>query len=730
VKKLFQTLLVLVAFVVLAHKSVFAQPTNPFWFVHITDTHIGVTGADERLSATLSDIKKHFPHTEFVINTGDVTEMGSKDELTTYAMLTQTWPYPIYNCPGNHDVRWSESGKGMFRRIIGPTRQHFEHKGVHFFLMDTSVLAEHHGHFNVDDLAWLDSELAKLPQGTPSVVCVHHPPMMPGATTDNDTEFAKILASHNVPLVLDGHGHTLHRYTLNGTTYVMGGSTSYAPRIGQPCYRAYYVDARGFLPYVRIVPRDKKTSESLIPLHKPSDPYGDLRVVAGKKHVGAGVRLDCELTSTGRARLTTGTYELDKAYRGIFSFQGKGRFQVSAPSWSHGTHRLTITFVDDKKSTYARSTLFSLELPEKSKLHPTLNRKFEMPSTIQTSPIVHRNILYIGCNDGTFRAFDLITGEILWERKFGAEILSTPAVVDGFLVVGCNDGFVRCLEPYTGTARWERDVGAAVLASPIIVGDAAYVGAGDGKMYCFDLTSGKPRWEFPAQGLIKCRPAYANKTLFFGAWDNYFYAVDAETGKLRWQVPVSVTRQFSAATANPVTTGTRVLFTSHDYCVRCLDQKTGSHLWMYRPSSSELGPSYSSFVLFRNQAYSGSISGAVVGFDLLTGKKVADIPVRPGVPDELFDSGPVLDGKYLYIGSTGGNVYCVDLERKQVVWSYALQPGFFFSTPVVWGDRLLVASSTGTVYELKRPEAQAKLDFEVPSAVSVYNTTEMVERPW
>jgi outer membrane protein assembly factor BamB len=151
---------------------------------------------------------------------------------------------------------------------------------------------------------------------------------------------------------------------------------------------------------------------------------------------------------------------------------------------------------------------------------------------------------------------------------------------------------------------------------------------------------------------------------------------------------------------------------------------------MYRPSSSELGPSYSSFVLFRNQAYSGSISGSVVGFDLLTGKKVADIPVRPGVPDELFDSGPVLDGKYLYIGSTGGNVYCVDLERKQVVWSYALQPGFIFSTPVVWGDRLLVASSTGTVYELQRPEAQAKLDFEVPSAVSVYNTTEMVERPW
>ncbi len=326
--------------------------------------------------------------------------------------------------------------------------------------------------------------------------------------------------------------------------------------------------------------------------------------------------------------------------------------------------------------------------------------------------------MFVGANDGTLRAYDLLSGSVFWERKLGAEIFSTPAVVENLLVVGCNDTYVYCLDAYTGIERWRFRTNGAVLASPRIVGDTVYIGSGDGVMYALELETGRLQWQFAAQKMIKCRPAYARDRIFFGAWDNWFYSVDAKTGKLAWKVPVSVTPQFSAATANPATTGTRVIFTSHDYCVRCLDQKTGSHLWMYRPQPEELGPSYSSFVFCDNVAYSGSIAGAVVGFNLLSGRKVADIAVRPSVPDALFDSAPVLAGQYLYVGSTGGNVYCVDLKSKKVRWSFSLQPGFIFSAPALWGDRLLVASMTGTIYELTRPEFPDKLPFEVPEAIT------------
>ncbi len=706
--------------------STLSGAVEPFWFVQITDTHIGVKGADELLSATLADIQANFPEAEFAIHTGDLTEMGSDDELSTYVQLIRGWPFPVYHTIGNHDSRWSETGKTRFRELVGPTRLSLRHKGVQFLLVDSAMLAEHHGHYNKDDLEWLEEELKKLPPDVPAVISVHHPPLMPASTTDNDTELGELIARYNVPLVLVGHGHNFSCYTLNGTTYTMGASTSYAGPLGAPSYRAFYVDEKGFLPYLRQVARDKTTSQTLIPRRKPVDPYGELLVGRVDFDKKGGSRLDCRLTSVGRARLTTGTYELDKAYRGIFTFRPEGRFTIESPTSAPGFHRLSITFVDDRKSTHTRSRLFEIQPPSRLSKVPRLVRSFEMPSTIQSSPARWKNLLFVGCNDGTLRAFDLLYGKVVWETRLGGEILSSPSVSVGRVVVGCNDYKIYCLDAYDGELRWSFSTGAAVMASPRIDGDRVYVGSGDGRMYCFNLETGKLVWKFPAEKMVKCRPALADKTLFFGAWDNWFYAVDAERGRLKWKVPVSVTPQFSAATANPVTTGTRVLFTSHDYCTRCLDAKTGSHLWMYRPLGEELGPSYSSFALRGNIAYASTIGGRIVGFDMLSGRKVADISVRAGVRDELFDSNPVIEGAYLYVGSTGGNLYCVNLDKKAVEWSFALQPGFIFTTPVLWGDRVLIASSTGTVYEIQRPECSADLPFSLSPQVS--KTAERAER--
>jgi len=681
------------------------DPVEPFWFVHITDSHIGVSGADEKLTATLKDILKHFPETELVINTGDLTDMGTEDQMTTYVQLVRSWPFPVYNASGNHDVRWSPWGKEKFKELVGPTYYTFRHKGVQFFFLDTSVLAEHHGHFSKEQLQWLDAELSRLSPETPVVICFHHPPLLPASTTDNSDEFAKIIERYNVPLVLVGHGHNLYRYSFNGTTYMMGGSTAYSVVFGSPCYEAFYVNRDGFLPYSRLAQRDKTSSSSLVPRVKPRDPYGELIVEEVKSLGSNSLVANCRITSIGKARLNKGSYEVDRAFRGVTEFRKGGRLSIPLPVSNPGRHSLTVTFVDDRKSTYSRTALFDIE-PKRSKasVEPSILRTFDMPSTIQSSPVVDKNYMYVGCNDGTLRAFDLLTSELVWEAKLGAEILSTPAIAGDKLIVGSNDFCVYCFDKYTGLQLWKYRTGAAVLSTPCVDDDKVYVGSGDGVLYAFDVAKGKLLWTFKAEKMIKCKPAVSRGRVFFGAWDNWFYCVDTRTGQPVWKVPVSTTPQFSAATANPATTGTRVIFTSHDYCVRCLDQKTGAHLWMFKPPSGETGPSYSSFVFRGINAYSSSIAGTIVGFNMLTGERILNLPVRPGKPDELFDSAPVLDGKYLYVGSTGGNVYCVDLDAGQVVWSYSLQPGFIFATPAIWGDHLLVASMSGTVYELSRPE--------------------------
>jgi outer membrane protein assembly factor BamB len=162
---------------------------------------------------------------------------------------------------------------------------------------------------------------------------------------------------------------------------------------------------------------------------------------------------------------------------------------------------------------------------------------------------------------------------------------------------------------------------------------------------------------------------------------------------------------FSAATSNIATTGTRAIVCTHDYSVRGLDTRNGAYVWLHRPAPGELGPSYSSPVFKGNVAYVGSIDGRVLGFDADTGRKVFDVNVRPAKTDALFDSIPAIDGDKLYIGSVGGNLYCVDIPSAKVDWSVALQPGFIFTRPALWNGRVLVASMGYKVYEVAPPGA-------------------------
>jgi len=681
-------------------EALHAQTT--FTFVQITDTHIGVSEADRKLRQTLTDIQKTFPDTAFIINTGDLTEMGTRDELTTYMSIIRETTIPVYNVPGNHDVRWSETGKGGFREIVGPTYQQFDYENLRFILLDTSMLCEHHGHFDQMQLERLETALQSMPTSMSAVLCFHHPPLISG-NVDNDFDFAELIRRYNVPLVLVGHGHNFTRYHYNGTTYVLGGSTSYAYVLGDRAYRAFQVSPDGILPYKRVVKTDRLTSESMIPRTRAPSYYGEITLSASHKD-GNG-RIRGRIATTAPLRVKSATYQFDRGRRLPLEVSPSGKFEILVPGMAPGYHQLNVMFVDDKKTTHLRVANFRTDLLDKDgrPQPPTIRRIFTLPSGIQSSPVVDGRLLFIGCNDGAFRAFDVVSGELLWQQQTGAEIISTPAVSEGRVVVGSNDGYVYCFDKTTGGVLWKHRAQKAVMASPLIAEGKVFVGDGEGILHALDLRSGQLLWQFRAQKMIKMRPAYAGGSLLFGAWDNAFYSVNAKDGQLRWAVPVSSTSQFSAATAHPITTGTRVIFTSHDYKIRCLDQKTGAHLWLYEPEPSELGPSYSAFVLSGNTLFSTSISGRVVGFDALSGKKVFDVNVRPEYPDALFDSAPTFDGRYLYVGSTGGYLYCVDTHVPRVAWKVALQPGFIFSQPVLWGDRVLVATTEGKIFEILAP---------------------------
>lgn len=68
----------------------------------------------------------------FVVLTGDITELGTNEELKLEQQLLGSLDIPYYIIPGNHDTGWSESGGLRFKQTFGDDKFYIRYNGMHF----------------------------------------------------------------------------------------------------------------------------------------------------------------------------------------------------------------------------------------------------------------------------------------------------------------------------------------------------------------------------------------------------------------------------------------------------------------------------------------------------------------------------------------------------------------------------------------------------------------------
>jgi 3',5'-cyclic AMP phosphodiesterase CpdA len=238
--------------------SAMAAPSQDFTFLHITDTHLqpelhGVVGC------AMAFKKARTLHADFVIQGGDHIFDGLAVPLTKstelfrlYDETAQALSLKTYHAVGNHDVMGLYKASGMnpgdtgygkayFEEHIGPRYQSFDHKGVHFIVLDSIGLTPERGYYGmIDDaqMTWLKADLAKQTPQTPIIVTSHIPLITAygqylapykgnGYNTLSVTNAYAILPlfeGHNVLGVLQGHTHINERVEFNGIQYLTSGA--------------------------------------------------------------------------------------------------------------------------------------------------------------------------------------------------------------------------------------------------------------------------------------------------------------------------------------------------------------------------------------------------------------------------------------------------------------------------------------------------------------------------
>lgn len=197
--------------------------TEDFFFVQLSDSHWGFEGSpnpDARgtLPKAIAAVNSLSQAPDFIVFTGDLTHTTDDPKerrmrLAEFREITSRLRVSdIHFMPGEHDAAL-DRGKA-YQEFFGKTHYTFDHKGVHFIVIDN--VSDPTGSIGEEQLAWLASDLKQLNPEARIIVFTHRPlfdlyPQWDWATRDGAKAIELLMPYTNVA-VFYGHIHQEHHH--------------------------------------------------------------------------------------------------------------------------------------------------------------------------------------------------------------------------------------------------------------------------------------------------------------------------------------------------------------------------------------------------------------------------------------------------------------------------------------------------------------------------------------
>jgi outer membrane protein assembly factor BamB len=273
-----------------------------------------------------------------------------------------------------------------------------------------------------------------------------------------------------------------------------------------------------------------------------------------------------------------------------------------------------------------------------------------------------------------------------------------------------------------------------IKSTAAIVGGRVYAASLNGEVFCLDLKTGERQWTYKSRQLenpntfipgFKAAVAVTANAVYIGDEEGWFHAIDRATGKEKWK-PFEAQAEISSC-ANFYED--KVLFTSHDNSLYCLNTADGSKAWQYETK----GQVYTSPPVVGDHTFVAGCDEHLRVINIKTGEEESDIPFgiqlisSPAVIDNLlyvgtygnevlavdwkastrvwtytgakarYDSSAAVTDKYVIAGSQDKRLHCINRKTGDGVWMFTTK-AHVDSSPVIVGDRVFVGSNDGNLY--------------------------------
>jgi outer membrane protein assembly factor BamB/predicted phosphodiesterase len=475
--------------------------SQSFRFAFISDTHIGSPNgsAEEDLRRTVRDINS-MDDVAFVVLTGDITELGTNEELALAKQILDSLDIPYYIIPGNHDTGWSESGGVMFVKTFGSDRFNFTYNGFRFLgCASGPYVRMSDGHIPRDAVNWLDSELAKTKKGE-KIIFLNHYPIDPGL--DNWYEITDRLRKYNTIAILCGHGHANRGMNFEDVPGVMGRSNLRAKQAIGGCN---LVDVTND----SLIFSERRPSQKTLKSWT-SVPIADRSYDLSKKLPRPDYRINDSFTNVREKWRYTADANIisTPAATGYYIVSGDQNGKIFALSAADGK----------------------------------LKWNYQTGGSIFSSPAIHSGRVVVGSGDGGIYCLDLEKGRLLWKIQTGAAVLGSPLIDGPHAFIGGSDGKFRKIDIFSGKELWVFEgMDGPVVSRPLFYDGKLIFGAWDRHLYAVNEKTGALEWKWNNGSTVRnfspaaCIPVAHDGVVYIVAPDRYITAIDSRTGTTLWR---------------------------------------------------------------------------------------------------------------------------------------------------------------------------------------------------
>lgn len=293
---------------------------------------------------------------------------------------------------------------------------------------------------------------------------------------------------------------------------------------------------------------------------------------------------------------------------------------------------------------------------------------------------VSDGVLYVGSKEGRLVAVGLDDGS----RHFTEPLKET----------GQGGGLFGCSAAYGGGCGGGAS-GVAIYGTPVISGDRVYIagyngkvysydyislqmddvyppegylepivggivmdqgmlyfGSSDGKVYALDADNLIWKWEFETDDKIWATPTVSEGTVYIGSFDKKLYALDAADGRKKWEFETE-----GAIVATPLVSDGTVYIGSFDRHLYAINAYDGSLKWKFMAENWF----WARPLIYNGTVYAPCLDDKVYALRADTGDKLTEFDLGSPV-----SSSPVLFDDKVIVASRKGVVYSIDTVNNRV----------------------------------------------------------------